>query len=77
MLLAAYARPACSSSHVSSLLMLLKDVFDALATNGIIMHCKFEWLQLSGVLLRLKMLAGKCISDQSEVQSTYPLLLFD
>ena len=57
--------------------MFLKDVFDALTTNVMIMHCKFEQLQLSGIPLRLKMLAGKCISDQSEVQFTYPLLLFD
>ena len=42
MSLVAYARPACSSSHVSSFLMLLKDVFDALAIKAIIMHCKFE-----------------------------------
>ena len=42
MLLVVYTRPACSSSNVSSLLMLLKAVFNALATDAIIMHCKFE-----------------------------------
>ena len=42
MLLVVYRRLACSSSNVSSLLMLLKAVFNALATDAIIMHCKFE-----------------------------------
>ena len=42
MSLVAYARPACSFSHVSAFLMLLKDLFDALAINAIIMHCKFS-----------------------------------
>ncbi len=58
--------------------MLLMDLFDALAINAIIMHCKFSaMIAAVWYTTEAKVLAGKCISDESEVQSTYPLLLFD